>query len=130
MSAFQVSANHLAVLVDAKLAIANENHGDPIVYRDRLLRMLSEENALSVNHRYGRDDKRSPPVTEFPEFNRNVIRDHGVLKILKAVSCFEYQACEAAAWDDSDARKFCMELRLALIERIPGYEQAEGWGIE
>ena len=51
------------------------------------------------------------------------------VEILKAIACYEYQACETPDWDASIAKAFCAWLRVRAIEFLPGYEDAE-WGID
>lgn len=81
-------------------------------------RMLLLENAHSVSHRY----KEPLDVPEY-EYTR-----HGGLSpvaVLKALSGFEYQACEHPGWKGSEAYAFCDALRLEAIRRLPGYDAAE-----
>ena len=48
--------------------------------------------------------------------------------MLKALACYEYQACEHAEWPTSEAYQFCEALRRRAIPRAPGYDAAE-WEI-
>jgi hypothetical protein len=47
--------------------------------------------------------------------------------ILKALACFEYQACEFSGWRDSEAYAFCDALRHKMVNQLPGYSDAKGW---
>jgi hypothetical protein len=48
--------------------------------------------------------------------------------VAKAIACYEYQACECADWEQSEAVQFCDALRRKMIARLPGYEAAP-WGV-
>ena len=129
MSAFQVTGKHIAVLVDASLMVNYYGgfDGPDTFNRLSLCKMLAEENAKSVNYRYS--GKPSLPVDRFGEFNRKVLKDYSLFVLLKAIDCYEYQACEHEGWKDSEAKAFCSRLRKSLISRSPEYTNAEGWGI-
>jgi len=137
VSAFLVSAKHIAALVDASIAIRAKYHGltDSMenTKRDRALKMLAVENACSVNDRYFTSKARGGipenPVEEFPAFELHVLTRVGIVSLLKAIDCYEYQSCEHAGWEGSDAERFCRELRCSLISFLPGYDDAP-WGIE
>lgn len=80
--------------------------------------MLLAENMRSVNHRYDEDELEEPylfsrlPGTADP------------VQVLKALDCYEYQACEHAEWPTSEAAQFCDALRRRMIKRLAGYEAA------
>lgn len=86
--------------------------------------MLLAENQRSVNHRYDEDD------LEEPYLFREVRGPFDPVVVLKAISCFEYQACEHQEWAKSEAKQFCNALRHAAIAALPGYEDGKGWSIE
>ena len=50
--------------------------------------------------------------------------DWEAIDVLKAISCYEYQACEAPGWDTSAAKVFAEGLRRAVIPALPGYTDA------
>lgn len=62
-------------------------------------------------------------------YSQPVRTDWEVLDVLKAVGCYEYQACEAPDWEGSDAQRICQKLTKALILRLPGFDDSP-WGIE
>jgi len=84
--------------------------------------MLLAENQRSVNHRYDEDELEEPYL-----FAR--VRGVSSVWALKAIDCYEYQACEHAGWDDSEARRFCVALRDWVIDLLPGYMEAP-WGLD
>jgi hypothetical protein len=51
-----------------------------------------------------------------------------VVEALKAISCYEYQACEHDDWDKSIIRDFCDTCRLHLIRELAGYEEVS-WAL-
>lgn len=50
------------------------------------------------------------------------------VEILKAIACYEYQACECSSWQESNAKAFCNALRVRMIRELPGYDDAD-WEI-
>ena len=84
--------------------------------------MLLAENALSVQHRYDSDEPEEPYLCT--RFSRPLTP----VQVLKAIDCFEYQSCEHPEWKDSEAHAFCQALRGAMIDRLPGYDEAD-WEI-
>jgi len=85
--------------------------------------MLWAENHRSVSARYG--ELQATPEYRYRETARRVSAV-GALKLLR---CFEYQSCESADWEVTEAYRFCEGLRTLLIARLPGYEAAP-WAIE
>lgn len=130
MSAFLVSARHIAALVDASINIRAKYHGltdsAEDTKRDRMLKTLATENARSVNSRY---PDAQAAVSEFPAFDLHALTRFGIVALLKAIDCYEYQSNEHAGWYDSEAKRFCVELQHSLIQELPGYDDAP-WGIE
>jgi len=51
------------------------------------------------------------------------------VQTLKAIACFDYQACETDDWQQSEAFAFCEALRDRAINKLPGYSEAK-WGID
>ena len=143
MSAFQVSANHIATLVDAAILhrmtsfycigesgspqrcpVSHEN-------REELLTMLADENLASLEARYA-EPKATSLIGSSSRFPRHPSKALNLspVALLKAVNCYEYQSCEHTAWRDSKAFAFCQALKGALVHALPGYEAANTWGIE
>lgn len=82
--------------------------------------MLLGENLKSVNHRYDENELEA----EVYEYNRYPGRITPV-QTIKAVRCFEYQACEHPDWEKSEAKSFCDSLTVYAIQHLPGYDDAE-----
>lgn len=103
-------------------------------------RILLSEVVASVSYRY-----RGAPVTELPGTLaelpllpdllaggyrwRPTGRDLPAIAVIKAVHCYQYQACEHDAWQDSLARALTDALAASLVYRIPGYSEAP-WGYD
>ena len=85
--------------------------------------MLLAQNRRSVDYRYDESDIEQP-YTHAPSSVR------GPAALLKAIDCYEYQSCETPDWEQSEAARFCQELRAHLIRQLPGYNQADTWPIE
>lgn len=90
---------------------------------DAVGQMLADENYRSVNHRYAEDED----PEGFFAFDRAPVSVDPV-QALKAIRCYEYQSCEHPEWENSEARAFCDALRLRMINKLPGYEEA-AWEI-
>jgi hypothetical protein len=113
----------------------------------RIGKILLRENAESMAYRYNMKDldNDADGGTRSIEYlgylaladeYKYSINDNGkpwrvlpAVAILKAIDSYEYQSCEHPEWKESEARHFCDALRHSLIERLPGYEQAETWSI-
>lgn len=78
--------------------------------------ILLDENVRSVNHRYDEDE--------------GYVYDHAApadrrwtpVEILKAIDCYEYQACETPEWNTSEAHAIITALRDTLGRTLPGYD--------
>lgn len=126
-----------------------ERHELTRVNADQVGSMLLGENIRSVGFRYSDspvDDLPGRYVTaELPGFDveirapeylapftyKHTLKDdhRKPVEILKAIDCFEYQACETDDWRDSEAYAFCQALRSRMIDALPGYDDAP-WGID
>lgn len=81
--------------------------------------MLWAENYASVNYRYCEKDMAPEYVHKSDPY-----RKWDAVAVLKAIACYEYQACEHPGWKTSEARAFCEELRGNAIHALPGYAEA------
>ena len=156
MSAFMVDDIHITELVRAALranrsgiTIYHENESHPVdcTNAEEWAQLLKDENRRSINARY-------PDTIEDPEHMPGKIGEtaepwvgdigivHSILgtpllkdghplppvAILKAINCYEYQACEHDGWKSSLAQAFCQTLTAYTINSLPGYDEAP-WGI-
>ena len=85
--------------------------------------MLLAQNYASVNHRYA--EAEDEPLYRF----QSLVGYPQPVIVLKALDCYEYQACETPDWAQTEAHDFCRALRKRMIAQLPGYEDAP-WGIE
>ena len=99
---------------------------------DDLGAMLWLENLQSVSERYPEDGDGERPgpvglstVTMLSYTYAMPKKLLTPVQALKALACYEYQACEHSEWKQSEAKDFCDGLRSALISALPGYEEAE-----
>lgn len=84
--------------------------------------ILVNENYRSVNYRYRQQD-------EAPEYYyRPYRKELSAVAILKLVNNYMYQACEHPDWEKSDAFKISERIKDSLINKLPGYDEAE-WGL-
>lgn len=141
MSAYIVDKPHIDALVAAAIRLdASWWHDGDRAYARRedpavTGQMLVDANVESVSHRYP-DDKLTElpgrldawwlvPYT-FPKGRRPPSLT--AVAILKAIDCYEYQACEPPGWETSEAAAFCRGLRDVAIGALPGYDEA-AWEI-
>ena len=130
MSVFIVSPEHIHVLLDAALRYTDEigltvytNDGQALTIdrtiRDQVGQMLLDTNAASAGTRH-----QEAAELYIYSYTTPVRFDWEAVDVLKAISCYEYQACEAPGWDTSTAKAFCEGLRDAVIPALPGYNDA------
>lgn len=90
--------------------------------------MLRAENRRSVDYRYAESELE--PIYTFHALRwGNVDHVRRLVIVLKAIDCYEYQACEHPEWAVSEAHAFCAALRQLCIARLPGMTDAPGWEI-
>lgn len=100
--------------------------------------MLLQECVASVSYRYPEDTLDMLPGTvgevEYvwgaEDFHRNpmaVTDKPNMAQLAHSISCYEYQSCEHPGWLHSEAREFCHALREAILDDLPGREDAT-WG--
>ena len=130
MSVFIVSPEHINVLLDAALRYTDEigmtvytTDGQALAIdranRDQVGQMLLDTNAASAGARH-----EETPELYIYSYTTPVRFDWEAVDVLKAISCYEYQACEAPGWERSAARAFCEGLRRAVTPALPGYTDA------
>jgi hypothetical protein len=137
MSAFQVDAEHINVMLWAARHYIPHYLGDMRWYSsnpqqahqltadnlDAVGQMLADANAASVNYRYDEHQEAYRYHYRRPRHTR-----WSIAEILNAVHCYEYQACEPAEWETSEAAAFCRSLTNTLIAALPGYRTGP-WAI-
>lgn len=150
MSAFVVDKVHIDALVDA--AMSRSGRSWPLSWywakapmqrfdldysnADAVGSMLWAENVRSVQRRYPDtiDSGEYPGPADFATveiltYRFECLAPHlSPVEALKALACYEYQSCEHDGWADSQARAFCDALRHDLINRLPGYAEAQ-WSV-
>lgn len=143
MSAFILSAKHIDTMLSGALALGSLGQFKygrlPLTEETatEIGRGLMRENYNSVNYRYEGD----PEVGYIPPsytFTRQPMPDTNVDAVAlvgKSFACYDYQTCEHAAWEDSDAFSFCNQVLSALREaygdlhNLAAYDAAP-WGVK
>ena len=160
MSAYNVSDLHLARLVsvlatltnyapDSPSIITRENPGKKVGAGDAfgvpfwrlypsdqddavtVFRHLARENRCSVAYRYREEEEPMPeaPAT-WPKIG--TLRDiASIAAAIKAIDCYEYQACEHPGWAASEVAGWLAMARSQLVRRVPGFAaayEASPWG--
>lgn len=134
MSAFVVNQNHLRALITFAQVkrIVFYTHPDSEVEEFRVFyaykdfdaigQILHDVNVASVNYRYG--DSVSPQAFKFHPY----LELEDPIRILKACSCYDYQACEIPGYHRTEACEIIDAIRQEAIRALPGYDDA-GWEI-
>lgn len=127
MSAYQVSRAHVATLALFGEGGISRRFGGLV----GLANLLAQANVESLKARYPQDEVEAHEFkNEAAVYNAARIELMQPLVMLKAVQCFEYQACEYEGWSASDAKLACSWLKAEAIRKLPGYDEAAGWSIE
>jgi hypothetical protein len=132
MSAFVVSNDHIDALltfaIDKRASYnINESCGRMSFAETtatEIGRVLLRENERSVNQRYQENDA---GIADSYEWRRFPNRRLTPVNILKACSCFDYQACETDDYEESVAHRIIDAIRHTAIGSLPGYNDADGW---
>ncbi len=147
MSAWIVAKEHIDLLVHAGLHLPR--HGKLRWYRtdnhwfeldrsnaNEIGGKLWAENLASVAGRYPNDaDGDRPGPMDFKDHDVLTYRFQEIpgridpVVVLKSIACYEYQSCEHAGWQDSDAKRICEALTQACVNALPGYDAAP-WGFD
>lgn len=99
----------------------------------RVAQMLYEENVRSLRARYPdttvSEWRGDSPAPEFTARDIPSLFYVGVnwVQVIKSCHCYEYQSCEHAEWEHSEAHAFISALMECAVHHVPGYEDAE-WG--
>lgn len=144
MSAFIVDHAHIDYLVTAAIEYGMGPRGNSVYWRrsddwrdsirvgidtaEEVGAGLMRENIASVTHRYPDGDLPGPIPTPDPSaYSFMPVRPSTItaVQVLKAIACYEYQSCEHPGWRDSAAYDFCRRLENAVINRLPGYDDAK-----
>jgi hypothetical protein len=126
MSAWLLTDTHISVLVGARTRFGPSPTVFPNIDDDALGRTLLRENMLSLATRYG--DKIDEDRIARYRTDPSVAQRFGAVAIIKAVHCYQYQACEHDAWPESDAYEYCKQLIEHMTQHLPGYGDA-AWAI-
>jgi hypothetical protein len=111
MSAFTVNAAHIDAIVNAARQFGSPDEIDQRT-ANLLGGMLWDENYRSVNYRY----QESEPT---PDYTATLIEDElSPVAVLKAMDCYEYQACESPDWQDTRAHAFITAVRGVILGRF------------
>lgn len=140
MSAYMVDREHVTYLVDAAMSRAIvRNHHSISWYHDgqhytlgcgdyaraaEVGQMLWDANKESVQARY---PDTADETLVYDEHNPCFGHTFNPVEVIKAIRCFDYQACEYEGWKTSEARAFLEALKHHAIAALPGMEAA-AWG--
>lgn len=139
MSAYQVSDNHINVIVSWFLDYRKDNQlwfelGGEYGYMDeeaaaRVAWTLHSQNVRSVNHRYS--EASSDEVYTFKKIG-NAKQAYGLAEIAGALDCLEYQSCETSDYYTTDAYKLITSMRKHLLKKVQDRELGNNttWSID
>lgn len=137
MSAYLVSERHVGILIHARNLAGRHPGWTCLVGGNELSdlefgRRLWRENMLSVGNRYDVETRARALVTDAELLSIfQVVKPKvapSMVDMFKAIDCYCYQANEHDGWETSASKTWMDELRLQLIQSMPGYEQAP-WGV-
>ena len=106
----------------------------PSITLQGLAEALLAENVASYNYRYqAQGDSAVAQPCVFKQQLRNEGRSFTghLAEVSSAIRCFEYQACEHPAWEQSLAYSFCWGLREMVLNKLQSlysvdYESSRG----
>lgn len=108
MSAFTVDIAHIHTLVNASRAFGGADLIDQRA-ADLIGQMLWDENYRSVNYRYSESE-----LT--PDYRATLVdAPLSPVAVLKAIDCYEYQACESPDWAQTRAHSFVTAMRNVIL---------------
>lgn len=141
MSAYIVSHN----LIDVLLTFASDTKASYYVEATQCRvditrvnatevgRILLTENERSIYSRYtdcspGSDNRpgtigEDAQTYDFKRWPSAI----SAVSVLKACSCFDYQACETDDYEQTLAHTIIDAIRRSAIRKVPGYDDAQGW---
>lgn len=148
MSAFVVDRRHIDLIVSVIKELpadAEADESEVDLLRSSISRKLSErepeissrmgilgavgeilirQNVASVLYRYDNDESMVPDYTRsLYEYQPLPFRPT-CAEVLKALDCYDYQACETPDWEQTTAHWITSTLRDYLIKILPGYDRA------
>jgi len=124
MSAF--IANDLTTACVAAYAVKT-SHGENLDIVTSASHVLRAENQRSFNYRYGKNEA-ADPVTVDEETLKAILRlDPG--RVLGAIMCYIYQACECPDWRETKARRIALEA-LGEAKRLTPEFGINGWELQ
>lgn len=97
--------------------------------------MLWTENVRSIHARYpdtAEADNGAPAypgpadfgIADIAAYRWERTEQLSAIHGLGILRCYEYQSCEHDGWESSEAYRFCNALRHALINKLPGMDEA------
>ena len=123
MSAYQVTPKHIAAIVGSTMA-APFNHAAA----QHMAETLAQANADGIDARYPGPSPTPPVVVDDAEMRRYHAKPLKPVALLKALTCLEYQCCEAQGWEGTEACKTISMIRAGAVVRLAGYSEA-AWDI-
>lgn len=88
-------------------------------------KILMDANVKSVNERYNDETPHEYEFEYLPQARKRPIGN-----IIGALDCYEYQACEAGDWNESNALEIVQALRKHLLKTIAEQDGTYTWGIK
>ena len=130
MSCYIVSNKTLTVLakgfLDYHVSIGSIEKDVITSYQNEINKIgqyLLNENAKSVNYRYGEDEHYKFKIEEPEEYNDGIL--YG------CIGCYNYQACEVEDYYFSEVYQALQSLKVAMLERFlkkAGFDDFP-WGV-
>lgn len=127
MSAFIVSKKHIDVLITSlktaqnRFTIFHQQNAINFDTLDEIGQILVNQNYESVNFRY---NENAVPY----KYEHKAVSLPEIVQILKLCDCYDYESCETDDYEQTLACNIINTIRINLISKLPGYDEAE-WEI-
>lgn len=140
MSAFMCSDDHLrviAIVATYRHSAYRHSGAVDLAAANDAIKDLWNANCASLRERYGaRAGEHFPAIETVPpsvstvDFTRlDRARSLAPVTVIKLTQSFEYQACEARTWPESEGYRVTQAALANAIRRLPGYDDAP-WALE
>lgn len=94
---------------------------------DQVGLVLTNENQRSVNYRY--NESEPFPLYRWTPFPTSFVPWRSVQTYMKAIRCYDYQACEHSGWRTSEAYRITEAMMARALVLQTDADWPEGWPI-
>jgi len=121
-----LKSDSLAIYHDHERYVFNLRESDSI---QSIGTILLDENYRSYVFRYPNEGKDILIEEDKPKFIHRPVMTLNPVSMLKALACYNYQACETNDYNETRACKIIKRFTSHAIQNLKGYDEAP-WGID